>query len=188
MTNIPRHSARFPNANKSQIHIPLLIYHILVSTSLGLIITGIIPIISSSSSGVYISPVYIHLARLGLLLLLLCFILLLLFTILAFLPRYRDKYANAYKAGTRLLVAVAIALPFLGARTIYAVVSIWRVFGRTTPPTEAVKLVFATLMEILVVVVLLIMGLVTKDIERARREGEDLGKNGEGAMYIELRE
>lgn len=186
MTDIPRHSTRSPNANKSQTRISLLLYHILVSITLVLIIAGIIPLINTSSSTEYISPLYIYLARLGVLLLLLCFLFLLILTILAFLPRYRDLNANAYKHGEHLLAAVAITLPFLGARLLYAVVNMWRVLGRMSAPSEMVNLVFATVMEIAVVGVLLGMGLITKNIERARMEGEELGKNGEGPIYVEL--
>ncbi|KAI9640350.1 hypothetical protein NHQ30_011095 [Ciborinia camelliae] len=172
------HSARLhlrPTRAKRVEYILIILYHSLVSLALGLLIIGTISLINNNlTSGKK------TLAKCGLSILLLCFAILVGVTVANHSTTKKEKNAGAYREGTTLLWGVTAALPFVGIRVFYAAAVLSHMLSGTSngfTRSEGAKVLLGEIPELLVIVVLVGVGFVTRDIVRERMEG---GEGGEG--------
>ncbi|OJJ42751.1 hypothetical protein ASPZODRAFT_20276 [Penicilliopsis zonata CBS 506.65] len=85
----------------------------------------------------------------------------------------REKSMNIelYRGGTRLLYAVMICLPFVGMRMVYATI-VYAADNTTAESSFGLRVAFGVVTEFVVAIVLLVAGVMTRNLQRERKRTE----------------
>jgi hypothetical protein len=77
---------------------------------------------------------------------------------------------------SKLLLALAIAMPVVGLRVIYAIATAF-IYGYSSAAGMPVQVVFGTLPEFLVMITYISAGIVTRNLARNRLQGSQIADN-----------
>lgn len=188
MTDIMyRRAYRNPHTNRKLEFLVGMQYHMLVVVSLVLVIVGIVQFEEKKTT-----KTTKDLLKAGIALVMLNWVLLNLGALVSWRSRKVIRTSPGYNNGTKvsrntialemmtlltklqLLVAVAIAIPFILIRVIYAAISlILEVDGSSSgfPRSRTAKIVMSVVPEMIVVAILLAAGIVTRDIKHSYTRG-----------------
>ncbi|MCJ1292779.1 hypothetical protein MMC34_004332 [Xylographa carneopallida] len=139
-------------------------YHLVVSVALALVIVGVINL----QSGIITTTTSV-LLKVAAAILIVCWAALVLWTGVSMRKQGRDTSAKGYAEGTKLLYGVVAALPLVGFRLIYAIVSLLlEVNGSSSGFTTSVaaKVCMSVVPEMLATIVFVVAGISTRDMHK----------------------
>lgn len=160
-------TARNPHLRrKLEWHI-ILHFHTIIVVSMILVIIGLVKL-----TGAHPKESDTTLPKVGVIIILVCWIVLVGFTVSSLRSSQYDMQAPAYHNGTKLLYGLIVALPFIGIRELDAVLSNF-VTSHTFLSSLAVKVCLSVVPEMIATVCFVTAGLITRNI---KREMEDQRK------------
>ncbi|KAE9380391.1 hypothetical protein N431DRAFT_522467 [Stipitochalara longipes BDJ] len=139
------------------------IFHLIVITGLGIVASG-----ASAFSGVNVKPSTLTLLKVGIIILLLSWVILCVWSLLSMLPSQQTVDAPGHVGGTKLLYAVLFSLPFAGIRMVYSVISILAPSKSLNPTTGAIglRIGLSFIPELIAILALTYVGLATHKLRR----------------------
>lgn len=146
-------------------------FHGIVVGALVLVIMGV-----TGQEGKDPKPVDLTLRKAGLMIVVACWFVLVAWAATSFLRAQSDMEVPAYTEGTWLLYAVSLALPFVGCRELYAVLSTF-LTSPTFANSLAIKVCLSVVPEVIAMVLFTAGGLSTLQIaQKIRTTGKKGGK------------
>jgi len=162
---------RASNSNGKAEWILVLFYHILVASGVGLIGAG-----SSAFDTEDPSPNDLTLLKVGIIILLVCWVLVCFGTVFSSFHTPRNRNTPGYPRETQLLFAVLLTLPFTGIRTIYSVTAFLSGSAKLNPVTGSLgfRVGLSFVPELISALIFLVAGLVTYNTRRTECETREL--------------
>ncbi|CAF9928923.1 MAG: hypothetical protein ALECFALPRED_004175 [Alectoria fallacina] len=164
----------------------VLQYHLLVSAALGLIIVGVVFLENGN-----LSSNKRALLKIGAALVVLCWVLLLVWTLVS-MPSYQtDTSAAIYRDGSKLLLGVVVALPLVAVRLVYGVSSLILELNESSSEfttSLAIKVCLSVIPEMLLTAGFVVVGINTRNIWVPFGRWTRVEQSGsvDGPSYLEL--
>ncbi|MCJ1382350.1 hypothetical protein MMC17_005463 [Xylographa soralifera] len=178
--------ARSPSIGRKLEWALVIQYHVTISIALILIIIGVVNL-----EGGTITATTSALLKAGAAILLVCWAALVFWVRVSMREQGKDTNATGYAPGTKLLYSVLVALPLVGIRLLYAVISLLlEVSGSSSDFTTSVaaKVCMSVVPEMIATIVFVLAGIVTRNMHKTveGRNGR-YGDVGAGVLLVERR-
>jgi len=134
------------------------IFHLTVLAGLGLVASG-----ASAFNGADIKPTDLTLLKVGIIILLITWVILCIWSLFSLLLSQRTVEAPGFVGGTKILYVVLFSLPFAGIRMLYSVISILSPSKSLNLESGAIglKIGLSFIPELIVILAFLFVGLAT---------------------------